>query len=524
MLSLIFRILITNLVNRNLLALILSIIPFISKAQSSQHVFGEGFGTKIIGTSDGGFAVTGELKTPSYSRCFMLKFDSTSTPVILKTYYDLLEFFSFGIDMKELPGEGYLVARTMYHDTLSNYQVSLVKTNTNGDRIWSKTFGSSAYDDEAGSVDVVSNGYIVGGYNSGFGNGGEDFFLVKTDTSGQIQWSKVYGTFRDEHGVDALAYQNGIAFTGYAQTSSSGVDIFVLYIDSTGAVTTTMQLSAPADQQVTSMSLTGDGGLVISGSTNGVDGPHALIIKLSSAHQVQWARTLPDLLSTSNDVRYYPGEIIMSGKIYHQTSHENSYVLRLDTLGNMNSQEYFGDSAGCIISSAIKFNDTIISTGSFVKPSNNAQGIYLNKYYGNDSTCFHYNENFSLQTFTVAVSSATWQTTNAAMNEVNSVIAVNDPLTTDSNVCDLTPSTHDIDFQIDFSLYPNPATNRLTVELISNYSHADLKIFNLQGKIVLYQSIYDRHSIIDLSNFTAGIYSVELQTPSGKSVRKLIVE
>ena len=61
-----------------------------------------------------------------------------------------------------------------------------------GDTLWTRTFGGSS-EDVANSVQQTTDGgYIIAGYtNSGYGN--YDFYLVKTDTSGNALWTRTYG-------------------------------------------------------------------------------------------------------------------------------------------------------------------------------------------------------------------------------------------------------------------------------------------------------------------------------------------
>jgi hypothetical protein len=79
-----------------------------------------------------------------------------------------------------------------------------------------------------------------------------------------------------------------------------------------------------------------------------------------------------------------------------------------------------------------------------------------------------------------------------------------------------------------FMLYPNPATDLVQIELITQEMPGELSIaiVNMQG-----QSIYKeekpvgagRHHQIDLSRIPPGLYSVVLQTSKGKGVQRLVL-
>lgn len=78
----------------------------------------------------------------------------------------------------------------------------------------------------------------------------------------------------------------------------------------------------------------------------------------------------------------------------------------------------------------------------------------------------------------------------------------------------------------DISIFPNPAKDKITIEMsASNFGIADINIYDLQGKLILEQTISEAHSIdIDISNLISGIYFVKLSTNTRTLVKKLVIE
>ncbi len=65
---------------------------------------------------------------------------------------------------------------------------------------WSKTFGNLG-DDFGDSVQQTSDGgYVVAGFTESYGGGGEDVWLIKTDSSGNKVWDKTFGGTSDDAG------------------------------------------------------------------------------------------------------------------------------------------------------------------------------------------------------------------------------------------------------------------------------------------------------------------------------------
>ena len=77
---------------------------------------------------------------------------------------------------------------------------------------WNRTYGGTS-DDVAWSVVQSSDGgYAIAGWTVSFGAGGEDFWLIKTDVHGNMEWNKTYGDTDWERAYCLIQTQDG----GYA--------------------------------------------------------------------------------------------------------------------------------------------------------------------------------------------------------------------------------------------------------------------------------------------------------------------
>jgi len=77
-----------------------------------------------------------------------------------------------------------------------NGDLYLLKIRSNGDTLFTKIFGGTGID-RASSVEETSDGgFIIGGYTTSFGAGGNDFYLLKTTSSGNLSWSKNLRRYR----------------------------------------------------------------------------------------------------------------------------------------------------------------------------------------------------------------------------------------------------------------------------------------------------------------------------------------
>jgi hypothetical protein len=89
-------------------------------------------------------------------------------------------------------------------------------------QMWTRTYGGTSDDDGLSVQQTSDGGYIVAGSTMSFGAGGYDVYVIKTNASGDTQWTRTYGGKRYEWGYSVQ------------QTSDSGY-IVAGWTDSYGA-------------------------------------------------------------------------------------------------------------------------------------------------------------------------------------------------------------------------------------------------------------------------------------------------
>ncbi|MFI5204409.1 MAG: hypothetical protein ACHQF2_07920, partial [Flavobacteriales bacterium] len=178
----------------------------------------------------------------------------------------------------------------------------LMKTDLSGTLSWSKSYGGSG-DDVFQAVKLTSDGgYIAAGYTTSSGAGGKDALLVKTDASGNVTWSKTYGTVDDEQAFDVIqTTDGGYAFTGSAKiipANTSVGAISLIKTSSTGVVTWSNMWGAGGGNYGKTVMQTADGGYLVGGrASNGFFS----LIKTTSLGVVSWARSNKPLTLQSVD-------------------------------------------------------------------------------------------------------------------------------------------------------------------------------------------------------------------------------
>ena len=175
----------------------------------------EDFGRSVVETSDGGYAVAG--KTESFgsgsSDFWLVKTDVNGTMVWNQTYGGIQD--DFGRSVVETSDGGYAIAGYTLSFGSGGSDVWLVKTDANGAEEWNQTYGGTYGEFGFSVVETGDGGFALAGSTASYGAGGYDFWLVKTNASGTLQWNQTYGgTNRDEAYSMVQTSDGGYAITG----------------------------------------------------------------------------------------------------------------------------------------------------------------------------------------------------------------------------------------------------------------------------------------------------------------------
>ena len=189
--------------------------------------------SSIYQTGDGGFIISGSTKSLSAGDfdAWLIRADSDGNLIWTKKYggtgYDL------GWDARQTDDDGFIVAGlTASFGHMNNYvDAWLIKTDYNGDTLWTKTFGGLDHDGALSVLQTSDAGYIFTGYYSLEGYE-SDVWVVKTDEDGNIQWSKNYGgIFFDMGRLINPTSDGGYIISGeYYSVTANSRDIWLLKI------------------------------------------------------------------------------------------------------------------------------------------------------------------------------------------------------------------------------------------------------------------------------------------------------
>jgi hypothetical protein len=252
-------------------------------------------GFSVCQTSDGGYIVAGS--TYSYDagadHVYLIKTNADGDTLWTKAYGGIR-----GRSVCQTTDGGYIVTGIKWSSSADRYDAFLVKTDSVGDTLWTKTYGGT--DDEEGfSVCQTSDGgYIVTGHTKSFGAGGSDVYLVKTDSVGDTLWTKTYGGTEDEHGRSVCQTSDG-GYIVSGNTNSFGAWLWDAYLVKTNANGDTLWtktygvIGGPSRDLGYSVCQTSDNGYIVTGSTMNwsIVGADVWLLKIDSNGDSLWTRT-----------------------------------------------------------------------------------------------------------------------------------------------------------------------------------------------------------------------------------------
>ncbi len=175
-----------------------------------------------------------------------------------------------GFSVQQTADGGYVITGYTCSYGAGGYDVYLIKTDSLGDTLWVRTYGGDRWEESYSVQQTIDGGYIIAGYTESFGTGvDEDVYLIKTDSSGDILWTKTYGgPGNDEARSVQQTADSGYVVVGNRDMSDDHFDIWLLRTDKNGDTLWTKTYGTTGYNQVAySAQCTIDGGYIITGYT-----------------------------------------------------------------------------------------------------------------------------------------------------------------------------------------------------------------------------------------------------------------
>ncbi len=256
------------------------------------------YGYTVRIAPDGGYLVSGHTESFGHGDCdgWMFKLDSTGKLMWMNTYgtalSEVTSSFNFTND------NGYILIG--YHGTESDSTgwVYMVKTDINGDTLWTKHYGTAVSSMGYYVCQTADSGYVFTGYSAGYAYNNMDMILGRTDKNGNLRWLKTYGgDSNDEAYSMVITPDGGFIIAGYTHSFGAGDDDgYVIRTDAEGNTVWAKTYGGTKQDRFNHIEPTIDGGYILSGQTKsyGAGGADVYVVKIDSAGNQQWMQTYGD--------------------------------------------------------------------------------------------------------------------------------------------------------------------------------------------------------------------------------------
>ncbi len=255
--------------------------------------YNAGLCNAALQTNDGGYALAGYTYDAGAgsSDYFLTRMDSAGAIQWARTYGGL--YYDEAYALQQTADSGFILAGNTWSFGAGGWDIYLIKTDKNGLLQWTRTIGGAGEDKAATVVQVGDGGYVVAGYTTSFGSAGPDAYLVKTDRNGNLLWSKTYNGPGGEFVASIReTTDQGFICTGQAVNFSTGThDLLLMKTDSAGTPLWSRFFNLH-NNFGNAIAQTADGGFIITGSTelSSANGNDVCLLKTNSQGDTLWTR------------------------------------------------------------------------------------------------------------------------------------------------------------------------------------------------------------------------------------------
>lgn len=502
-----------NLPNMNKLgpisAVILLFTSSASRGQSFEKYISGPYaqvGTAIQQTSDGGFILaghTGSFGTTNEYDLYLVRTDATGALLWTRTFGR--EASDLGYAVKQTSDGGFLMTGFSDSTFAAVRDLYLVRTDQNGDLMWSRTYGGPGYETGYGLALTADGGAIVVG-ESHYPNP-SDVYVVRTDNMGDTLWTRTF-----DSGAEDLAYSvcaaAGGGFSIVGASRLTNWHMVLLHISDAGNLTWNKELSLGDYGEGRSVIATADGGILVAGELDN----DACLVKADATGNLLWAKTYG---MAGYDVAYAVQQTLDGGFVVSGFQDNRTWLLRTDAAGDTLWQHTY--SIGLMAPNGV----AAISSGGYAICSNQLNALqFVRTDADGNITC-------DLSANAIAVNAVTPDEASPALTSAR-LSGMNTPLTVtgtggvfttpceSSGLADMGTGTDDL-------IKPNPASGHCSVSFGSARYEA-LQVVSMQGAVLLHMDTHGRYQVeVPLEDLAQGVYAIRLIGPGHRNDRLLVV-
>ena len=291
----------------------------------------------VRSTSDGGYILTGYTKSFGVGEndVLLIKTDSSGNSQWIRTFGGAQDDEGYCLTLDR--DGGYVIAGATSSFGAGSRDAYLIKTDQAGNLVWSRTLGGMSSDGARSIQKTSDGGFIITGWTFSYGPGYVgNAWLVKTDSAGYQQWNRSFGGSDVDRGYSVQqTTDGGYILTGYTASYGAGLDdLWLIKTDSSGNLEWDKTFGGSGRDYGHYVQQTIDGGYVVTGYTlsYGAGGDDLWLIKTDASGNEEWKATFG---GAQSDVGYEVhqttdhGYIIVGHTLSYGAGLHDIYLIRL---------------------------------------------------------------------------------------------------------------------------------------------------------------------------------------------------
>jgi hypothetical protein len=302
---------------------------------------GTDWGRSVQQTSDGGYIIAGWTTSfgAGMEDVYLIKTNNQGNTLWTKTYGGTNG--DWGSSVQQTSDGGYIIAGYTESFGAGNRDVYLIKTNSQGDTLWTKTYGGTGLDGGSSIQQTSDGGYIIAGSTHSFGAGRYDVYLIKTNASGDTLWTRTYGGTNDDFSQSIWQTSDGgYIVSGFTLSfGAGGYDVYLIKTNASGNMLWTRTYGGVSTDWGWSIQQTTDGGYIIGGNTDSFgDSSQVYLVRTNASGDTLWTRTYG---GAGNEAGYSVqqtsdgGYIVAGYTSSFGAGYDDVYLIKTDAYGNV---------------------------------------------------------------------------------------------------------------------------------------------------------------------------------------------
>ena len=245
---------------------------------------------------DSGFVIAGFTESfgAGGSDAYLIRTDARGDTLWTRTYGGPEDELVWSV----LPVEdGFVLAGQTASSGAGDFDFYLLRTDLSGELLWERTYGGAGVDRAFSVQQMADGGFVLAGITYSFGAGGRDGWVVATDAAGNERWNRALGSAgydvihavcaTREPGCLAVGYSSGLGLHG-------GQDGWIVKLDPEGKTEWSSVFGGSRDERILNGEQTSDGGFALTGFTLSTESgwPDAYLVKVDGTGSVEWTRNI----------------------------------------------------------------------------------------------------------------------------------------------------------------------------------------------------------------------------------------